>query len=266
MATPTHLKPPLNREELRDIIDLSLWAGQILLQHGAETQRVESTIHRLGTNLGCEWMDILISPNAIVVTTISGEEFRTKIRRVIGSHVDMTRVSAINRLSRRVEMGELNRTEARSELQRISQLKAHYPRWLVILMVGLACAAFSKLFGGDWVVFGVTLGAAATAMFVRQELIHRYFNSFLVVIATAFVAGLIASLPSVFEWSDDPEIALAASVLLLVPGVALINAADDIIKGHMVTGIVRGISGGLVSLGIALGLLIAMQLMGVDGL
>ncbi len=259
-------KPPLNREELRDIIDLSLWAGQILLQHGAETQRVESTVHRLGTNLGCEWMDILVSPNAIVATTISGEEFRTKIRRVVGLQVDMTKVSAINRLSRRIESGELDRFAVRSELQRISQIPSHYKRWQVVLMVGLACAAFSRLFGGDTVVFGMTFVASAIATFVRQELSRRHFNMFLVVIATAFVAGLIASLPSAFEWSDDPQIALASSVLLLVPGVALINSADDIIKGHLVTGITRGISGGLVSMGIALGLSLAMEIMGVNGL
>ncbi|CAG0949997.1 partial Inner membrane protein YjjP, partial [Anaerolineae bacterium] len=180
--------------------------------------------------------------------------------------VDMTKVSAINRLSRRIENGELDRFGVRSELQRISQIRSHYKRWQVVLMVGLACAAFSRLFGGDAVAFGMTFVASAIATFVRQELSRRHFNMFLVVIATAFVAGLIASVPSAFEWGDDPQIALASSVLLLVPGVALINSADDIIKGHLVTGITRGISGGLVSMGIALGLSLAMEIMGVSGL
>lgn len=46
----------------------------------------------------------------------------------------------------------------------------------------------------------------------------------------------------------------------------LINAAEDLIKGHMVIGLVRGASGMIVSLAIALGLLLAMTLAGVPGL
>ena len=34
-------KPPLNRDELRDVIDLSLWAGHLLLQNGSDTARIE---------------------------------------------------------------------------------------------------------------------------------------------------------------------------------------------------------------------------------
>ena len=66
--------------------------------------------------------------------------------------------------------------------------------------------------------------------------------------------------------SGRPPTCPAADVLLLVPGIPLINAAEDLIKGHMVTGIVRGLTGVLISLGIALGLLLAMRLMGVGTL
>lgn len=261
----TH-KEALEREELRDVIDLSLWAGQLLLQNGAEAERVEETVHRLGTALGCDWLDVLVSPNAIIVTTSSGPEFRTKVRRVTGMRVDMTVVSAVNRLSRRVESGELTRIQARSELVRISSTPPHYNRWLTVALVGLACAAFSRLFGGDRAVFIVTLAAASAAMFVRQELTRRHINALLTVIITAFVAGLIASSAAVFDWGDTPQTALSAAVLLLVPGVPLINAAEDLIKGHMVIGLVRGASGMIVSLAIALGLLLAMTLAGVPGL
>lgn len=259
----TTAKTPLDRESLRDVIDLALWAGQLLLQHGAESERIEQTIHRLGTGLGAHWMDILVSPNVIAVTTISGEEFRTKIRRVIGLSVNLTIISAVNRLSRRVESGELDRFGVRKELDRISQITSHYNRWLVVAWVGLACAAFSRLFGADWGAFAGTFIAASAAMVVRQELTRRHYNVFLIVIATAAVAGLLASAVVRLGGTATPRAVLAASVLLLVPGVPLINSADDLIKGHMVTGIVRGITGLLYSLAIALGLLLAIHTMGV---
>ena len=65
MEMQTQQKPPLEREALRDVIDLSLWAGQMLLQHGAESARIEETVHHIGTGLGADWLDILGSPNMI---------------------------------------------------------------------------------------------------------------------------------------------------------------------------------------------------------
>ncbi|MEO8606900.1 MAG: threonine/serine exporter family protein [Chloroflexota bacterium] len=266
MAEQPTQKPPLEREALRDVIDLSLWAGQLLLQHGAESARIEETVHRLGTGLGADWMDILVSPNAIVATTISGQEFRTKIRRIVAIGVNMQIIAEVNELSRKVTEGKLDRFQVREEIERIDHLPKQYNRWVVVAMVGLACAAFSRMLGGDWPVFFVTLVAASVAMWVRQELNRLYFNSLLVVVGTAFVAGVIASTAIIMKWGAQSQTALAASVLLLVPGVPLINCADDFIKGHLVVGTVRGITGGLVSLGIALGLLLAIRLMGVSGL
>lgn len=63
----TEKKRRLSRAEMRDIIDLSLWAGQLQLQYGVDTERAETTIHRLGTGLDCDWLDVFVSPNAIVI-------------------------------------------------------------------------------------------------------------------------------------------------------------------------------------------------------
>ena len=227
---------------------------------------MEETVHRLGTALGCNWMDIVVSPNGLFVSTISGEEFRTKVRRVVSLGVDMTKVSAVNRLTRRAVDGELDRAQVRGELERIVGTPLHYPRWLVVVMVGLACAAFSQLMGGDWPVFGGNLLAAGAGMAVRQQLSRQHFNSLLVVIATALVAGSLAALFVRYGTGEGRQIALAASVILLVPGVPLINAAEDIIQGHILIGLARGVTGALISLCIALGLWLAMRLVGVSGL
>lgn len=260
------MKEPLNREALRDVIDVSLWAGQMLIQNGAESQRVEETVHRLGTGLGCDWMDILVSPNVLIVTTTSGIEFRTKVRRVVGMRVDMSIISVINDISYRVDDGTLDRFAVRAELEWLDKMNSHYNRWLVIAMVGLACAAFSRLFGGDVPTFFATFVAASAAMFTRQALTRNFFNPYLIIISTAFVGGVIASLAKVLGLLDDASTALAASVLLLVPGVPLINAAQDLINGHNVTGITRALIGGLISMAIALGLLMAITITGVTGL
>lgn len=256
----------MNQEQLRQIINVCLWSGQLLLQNGANAHRVEKDVHRLGVALGCEDLDILVSPNAIVITVVSGDEYRTKIRRVSHYGVNFTIVSGVNRVSRRAAQGELDLAGVQAELTRISGIGWHYNRWVVVGLVGLACAAFSKLMGGNTATFFVVWLAASLAMFVRQELTKRSILPLITVVITAFVAALIASSVSIWRLSPHPDVALAAAVLLLVPGVPLINSAADLLEGHIVAGMARGMMGALISMAIALGLLLAIRLTGITGL
>jgi uncharacterized membrane protein YjjP (DUF1212 family) len=259
-------KVPLPYETLRDVIDLALWAGQMLLQSGAESQQVEETVHRLGTGLGCDWMDIFVSPNALVITAISDGEFRTKVRRVVNIGVNLQVLVEVSALVSEVVNGRLDRHQLRTELTRVSRMQPGYSRATVIVMSGIACAAFSRLFGGDWLIFGITFLAAAAGMLVRQELQKRRLNPFLVVIITTFVAASIASAAPLLHVSSQPQLALVSAVLLLIPGVPLIQSVQDLMKGYPMTGIARGVTGGVTAVCIALGLLLAMSLMGVHSL
>ncbi len=259
-------KTPLIHQELTDVIDLALWAAQMLTQHGADNARIEETAHIIGTGLGCDWLDIVISPESIIITASSGGEFRTKARRVISVGVNFNVLDAINEISYRVRAGRMDRVTVREELTRISQMTPTYNRWLVVVMVGLACAALARLFGGDAPAMLVTLGAASVAMFVRQEITRRHFNMYLMVLVTALVAVLIASLASLLHLGATPSAALAASVLLVVPGVPLINAAEDLLNGYVLSGVARGVTGALVTLAIALSLALGIYLTGIDGL
>jgi uncharacterized membrane protein YjjP (DUF1212 family) len=262
----TVVKQELTYDELRDVVDLSLWVGQLLLQHGAPTQSVEAQVHLLATSLGCDWIDILISPNGLLVSTSLQGDFRTRLRRVVSMGVNLNIVYEVMELVEAVTKGQHTRAQVRAELGRISQAHHNYTRWQVALMVGLACAAFCRLFGGDAPVMAVTFVASGTAMLVRQQLLLWRFNPYLVTISTAFVAGTLAGVASLLQWGAQPSLALASAVLLLVPGVPLLNSAADLLRGHVVMGTTRGIIGGLIVLCIALGLLVAIRLLGVTGL
>jgi uncharacterized membrane protein YjjP (DUF1212 family) len=257
-------RPVLDRPALADVVDLALWAGQLLMQNGAESRRVAETVTIIGTGLGCDWGNVLVSYNAIIVTHISGDEFRTKIRRVSPAGVNMSLIEEISHLTHRVEEGRLDRFQVRLELDRISTAPRSYNRWVVVGMVGLACAAFSRFFGGDWVAFGITFLAASAAMFVRQELTRQSINNLLVVLASAFVAGGLVGLINLLWPGQHLEAALAASVLLLIPGVPFINTVEDLIKEHLAVGMARGMFSILTVLAIALGLMLAMWLTAVS--
>ncbi|MFW5760152.1 MAG: threonine/serine ThrE exporter family protein [Cyclobacteriaceae bacterium] len=253
-------------ETLADSVDLMLWAGQLLLKYGADSLRVERSVLQLGRGLNVEATDIFISHNSIMITTSWKKGFRTRIRNVKKHGINFTIISALSKLSFKAKDGNLTSEEVRNELQRIENIKSHYPRWMVIMMVGLACASFSQLFGGDWPIFAITFAAASVGMWLRQELVHREYNLYIVVIAVAFSASIIAGLASYFNWSADPALGLAASVLLLVPGVPMINSVKDIMYNYTMVGLTRAIIGIIVSFCIAIGLILSMTLIGLKSL
>lgn len=256
-------KRPLTHTELTDIIDLCLWAGQMLVQSGANSFRVEESVHRIGTGLGCDWLDVIVSTGSLTITASSGTEFRTKTRRIVRLGVNMDRMTAVNTLSHDINDGRVSRLKARRILEEIDAARPLYNRWLIITVVGLACGAFSNLFGGDWILFLITFAAAAAAMWLRQEMSRLQFNPIITVTASAFTAGLLASSAALFPVNARPGLAMSAAVLLLIPGVPLINSAHDIIRGYTENGIARGVTGLIIALAIALGLFLVIALTGV---
>ncbi|MBL8146735.1 MAG: threonine/serine exporter family protein [Anaerolineae bacterium] len=255
--------PTLDRLELADVVDLALWAGTLLMHSGAESERVEETVHRIGTALGANWLDILVSPNVLIITTSSVDgEFRTKVRRISSLAVRLDIVDAVNDLSRRIEVERLDRAQVRAAMEQIARLQP-YNHWLVALMVGAACAALSWMVGGDEIVFVVTFVAATAAQVVRLIMQRRSYNVFLTTVAAATVAAFIASTAALWNLSPRGQVAISSAVLLLVPGVHLINAAEDIIKGHMLTGLTRGFIGAIITLAIAIGITLALGLLQV---
>jgi uncharacterized membrane protein YjjP (DUF1212 family) len=256
----------LGWEELTDVIDLALWTGKLMLEHGASAPRVERTVELVGTSLGCDQLDILVSPNVIMATTSEGLQFRTKARRVAALHVNIARVANLGDLVRDVSTGRCGRQKLRERLEAIASSEPEYSRLTAVVMVGLACAAFSRLFGGDWPTFGIVWVAASAGMAVRQVLAARRYAPVLNVLAVSFTASLISAFAAGLVHTSTPEHALAASVLLLVPGVPLINAFEELVRGYSLMAVSRGVQGLAISLAIALGMLVATSWLGANAL
>lgn len=254
----------LTDEESFDVVDLALRAGQLLLQYGSETEKIEDAVFRLCTSLGCDISNLLVSHNAIMITVISGGKFRTKIQRVVRQTPNFDIVTEVTKLARQVEKNPIDRHAIREKLDAFESKKIDYARWQIIAMTALGCAAISRLFGGDWIAFVITFLAGGTAMFVRQQMVKIKYNLLVITGATAFVATMVASLAIWF--SSTPQIALASSVLLLAPSVPLINSVKDLIKGYLVIGWSSFLLGVLVSIATAIGILISISITGMDRL
>lgn len=178
--------------QLEEVAHLSLLVGRLLLLNGADTAQVETAVARFAAAFGCE-AHLLVSYEALLLTIVAGDHFRTKIgSRVPAMNVGMTAVVAINRLLADAESGRAGLAEARATLDAVEHRPSEYPRWLVVVGLGLTAASLSRLFGGDWPTFAATWLAGMAGTWLRQELAIRQFNPIVIPFAAACWPGLSA--------------------------------------------------------------------------
>jgi len=128
------------------------------------------------------------------------------------------------------------------------------------LAIGLSCACFARLTNSDLAGRAVTFVASAGAMAIRLKLAARHYHPILVFGITAFFATTLSVPALLYKWSDTPQTAMAASCLLLVPGVPLINGVSDVLKGYINMGIARWTFATLLTLASCAGIVLAMAL------
>ncbi|AIL69537.1 hypothetical protein VV93_v1c04400 [Vibrio vulnificus] len=247
----------------RAISRLVAQAGQMLLAHGAESTLVGDIMRRIGIASGVSEVEVALSANALVVTTVMDGHCITTTRNCVDRGINMKAVTEIQRICIMMEKGVLDPMMAQKKLNNISPER--YNRWLVVFMIGLSCASFARLAGGDWAVFAMTFLASACGMIVRQEIGHRHFNPLLNFAATAFVTTLISAQAVILEIGNLPTVVMASSVLMLVPGFPLINSVADMLKGHINMGIARFVMASLLTLATSLGIVAAMSVTGIWG-
>lgn len=253
----------LSKEAQTELTRIAVLAGQILHQHGAESRLVEQTTQRIGVALGAQSIELSVSPDAIVITSLFSGRCVTTTRRCYDRGINMQMVCDVQRICVMAEKRLMDAKEVKKRLQRLKPFK--YNRWLVVLMIGFSCASFSHFFGGDTPVYWTTFVASSLAMILRQELAHRHHNPFVNFASAAFVATTVTSIGVIYDIGENPQIAMAASVLLLVPGFPLINAVSDMLKGHVSMGIARWVFATLLATSVSIGIVASMTLTGVSG-
>jgi uncharacterized membrane protein YjjP (DUF1212 family) len=227
----------LNDDEHREATRLCVQVALTLMQHGAESALVESVTRRLGVALGTDSVEVAIMANAVTVTTLSSGHCLTTVRRNEDRGINMQMVTEVQRVMLDLEAGTLPRDGVRGRLEAIPP--ARYPRWLVAPSIGVSCACFAALSNGDLPTCSVVFVASTLAMIVRQAFAPLHFNPLVTFFASAFVATSVAALAMHYELGAMPKVAMASSVLLLVPGFPLINGVSDMVKGYINTGLSR---------------------------
>jgi len=239
----------MNQEYQRAVTRICVETALLLLQHGAESAVVVQMAQRLGVALGIESVECALTANAVLLTTLSKQHCITTVRKNVDKGINMQIVTDVQHIVVAVEHHLYDLSMAQKKLDKF--------------MIGLSCASFAHLSGGDMTICAITFIASAIAMFVRQEISKRHYNPLIVFAITAFVASLISGVSLKYSLGNDPHIALASSVLLLVPGFPLINSLADILKGYVNMGIGRWTIATVLTFGACLGIVFALNLLNI---
>ncbi|CAM4133444.1 threonine/serine ThrE exporter family protein [Shewanella aquimarina] len=244
-----------------DITRQVVRVAQLLLAYGAESDLVEEISQRLGKALGLASVEISISSNSLVLTSLVHGRCITTTRRIREHGINMTVICELQRICLLTEKGIYGLNEVRKRVSRI-QPKS-YPKRYLVPMIGFSCGSFCHLFGGDTMAVLITILAASVGMSVRLAIAKHHFNLLVNFAVTAFITTLVAQMGYHLQLTDTPKLPMAASVLMLVPGFPMINAISDMVKGHLNVGISRWGHATLLTVSSVIGITIAMQLGGL---
>ena len=245
---------------LPDVAHLSISIARHLMESGASATLIHEEASAAARALGCGSVEIYCQHAAIIVTLQRDHSFSVQMGKVGEHGVNFRRLEAIRGIVRRIQSSELDCAAAQTLLDNIQHTTPSYSAWVVCLCTGLACSAFGRLLGMDWVSFFPVLIGSAVGQWIRYALSVRKQNVFitcgLVSFASAFLAGLGARLLG----ASHPEISTAAAVLLLVPGVPVLNTQTDVIEGKPNLAAARGLRVFYLLLFMTLGLIAAQRL------
>ena len=245
------------------VIKLASLAGQIMLEAGGETYRVEDTINRILTSYGITNAQSFVMPTGLV---ISGEHLDgttvSLVRRVNAINVDLEKISMINDLSRRITQDKITPDEFEEGLKEIS-LSPYYPLWLTLMMTGFAALCFTMIFRGT-IREAICAFFAGITVYIFKRIAKGFrLNFFLQNAVGGITAVLIGSLFKQMNIIPTISIIVIGTIMLLVPGITITNAIRDTFQGDYISGVTRGVEAFVTASGIAFGTAIGFVLTGV---
>lgn len=235
------------------LLTLIMDVGEHMLRSGAEVDRAEESVKRMGISLGFSRIDVFIITSSIVVSAFCPDgKTITQTRRIESGTTDFEKLHRLNQLSRNICENKMSADEIEEALSRALKCR-HYPIWLEVVSYALVAFSFTLFFGGGIVeaIVAMLIGAVIriTLVFSEKLISNKMFSKFLsslIATALSFVALAIGIIP-------DVDKVMIGNIMLLIPGIGLTNALRDLFSGDSIAGLLRTVEACLIALSIAAG-------------
>lgn len=229
-----------------------------LMGSGVHTSRVVRNTKRIGEALGIT-VKISTFQKTLILSLIDEnyEEVYSQVVDIPAYPISFELNSELSSLSWQAIDDHLTLDELWIRYNEIIAKPKMHPLF-VLIMASFANASFCALFEGDWWARGIVFSATMIGLFAKQRMQAHHINHYVIFIVSAFLASIVAS--TAFIFNTTAEIALATSVLYLIPGVPLINGVIDIVEGHVLNGFARLTHALLLVICISIGLSLTLAL------
>lgn len=239
--------------DYQKLLNTATDVGHFLLENGAEIYRVEESIQHILYAYGVKHVDVFAIPSYIAVTITTHEDkCYTRLRRILVRGTNYTIVNQLNNLCREICQNKPSMDEIHQKLKQIRQSK-RYSYWQMVGAYAAVAASFAMFFGGtvrDAVIAGIS---GAILRIVVQYLERFQTNAFFINLVNSAMVTFIAIMTVHFQLGDNVDKIIIATLMNLVPGVAITNAIRDFIAGDLLAGTVRGVEALMIALALALG-------------
>jgi len=251
-------------ENNKKILDLALYAGEIMLKNGGETYRAEDVMSRICKVCGIEKVESFVTPTAMFLSIDDGKEFGhtyTFQKSIEYREVNLMKVSEINDFSRKFTPNEISLEDAFKMLEGIDR-KRSYPVPVKAFFAGFATAAFTVANGGHFTdaLCAFFIGTVILTFVEFYSRIEK--NDFIRTLIASAIGAFLSILCFRMGLCHSIEYILIGAIYILLPGLAITNAIRDSLSGDFMSGLVRVFEAFIISASIAVGVGIMLNLFG----
>ncbi|MBF4997035.1 threonine/serine exporter family protein [Nocardia sp. BSTN01] len=245
VEAPAPLKPIDLTDDaaVTEVLDLAERVGEVVLASGTAVTDTSTQVEFIAATYGLAQCDIDVTYNSIRISADRGPSLppASTMRVVQYRSLDFTRLTAVDRLTRRIRREVVPPQEAHAALDAITTAPHPYNRWVATFGWSLLAASIALLLGGGVLVAAVSFATTLLIDRCNRELNKRGLPFFF----QNMMGGIIATLPAILLQTfaegleTNPSLIVAAGITVLLSGLQLVGAVEDAITGAPITAAAR---------------------------
>lgn len=244
-------------DKVRERLEIALDIGVRMLEAGAEINRTEESISRICIAFGMTKVEVYVVNYLIIVTASDEENFgMTESRRVRECDRNLTKLSALNELSRNICGGTIGVDEIGRKMEEIDKMEGSS---LIqqMLIYALVSSSFTIFFGGD-VLDAVVSGIIGILVAPIDRLLSALqMNRFIRLGFCSFFCGIVAALSLKIGLQVSVSEIGIGNIMIFIPGVIFTYAIQEILANNTMSGFSKMIEAIVISMVIAAGFVVA---------
>jgi uncharacterized membrane protein YjjP (DUF1212 family) len=243
-----------------ELLDTCLLAGRIMIEGGSEMYRVEDTMTRIVNNAG-EHNAVIFSTPTGIFASIRNQPYM-QLRQISTRDIDMERIARVNQLSREFAEKKMTLSELHTALEHLDNNIPYFPMWMQIVGAAVLSALLMVVFTQQYDWFDIPLAGVAGAVGFAVAVWIRHLTQikFVSELTGSLALALTALIGVRLGLGHNVDYILIGAVMPLVPGVAITNSIRDLLAGHLLTGMARGMEAILTASAIGFGIAVVLSM------